>query len=179
MGLTQVEVLQLADPFPAQEPQHSVVVSGGNHVQEQCQESDSSSSKCGNVQVIGDIEFTGFANRCQGHPTRLSWHGIPREQTELPGVHTDPAMLIDAGGGFSQDVDSVAGLLHVKQEVDRDCRKGKDNQPDEGQDVRHNDEREAEAAAAVSAPEFTKSLLDSACCVESLSQKQDTIEEEK
>lgn len=32
-GLTGVEVLHLADPFPAQEPQDCVVVGGGNHIQ--------------------------------------------------------------------------------------------------------------------------------------------------
>ena len=49
-------------------------------------------------------------------------------------------MLINAGGCFSQDVDVVAGLLHVEQEVDRDGSEGKHCQPDEGQDVRHYDE---------------------------------------
>ena len=49
-------------------------------------------------------------------------------------------MLINAGGCFSQDVDIVAGLLHVEQEVDRDGSEGKHCQPDEGQDVRHYDE---------------------------------------
>lgn len=39
--------------------------------------------------------------------------------------------------------------------------------------------RQAEAAAALSAPEFTKGLLDGARGVETLSQQQDTIEEEK
>lgn len=39
--------------------------------------------------------------------------------------------------------------------------------------------RQAEAAATVGAPEFTKRLLDRACGVETLSQQQDTIEEEK
>ena len=48
-------------------------------------------------------------------------------------------MLINAGAGFSQDVDIVAGLLHVEQEEDWDSSEGKHCQPDEGQDVRHND----------------------------------------
>ncbi len=39
--------------------------------------------------------------------------------------------------------------------------------------------RQAEAAATLGAPEFTKGLLDSARGVETLSQQQDTIEEEK
>lgn len=39
--------------------------------------------------------------------------------------------------------------------------------------------REAEAAATLGAPEFTKGLLDGARGVETLSQQQDTIEEEK
>lgn len=65
---------------------------------------------------------------------------LQEQLTELPGVHADPAVLIDAWGGFSQDVDSVTGLLHVEQEVDWDSREGEDNQPDEGQDVRHYDE---------------------------------------
>lgn len=39
--------------------------------------------------------------------------------------------------------------------------------------------RQAEAAAALGAPEFPKGLLDSACGVETLGQQQDTIEEEK
>lgn len=66
---------------------------------------------------------------------RYTW--APR--TVLPGVHANPVVLIDAGGGFSQDVDVVAGLLHVEQEVDRDSGEGKHRQPDEGQDVRHDD----------------------------------------
>lgn len=49
-------------------------------------------------------------------------------------------MLINDGGGFSQDVDGVAGLLHVEQEEDWDSSEGKHPQPDEGQDVRHYDE---------------------------------------
>lgn len=44
-------------------------------------------------------------------------------------------MLINAGGGFSQDVDVVAGVLHVEQKEDGDSREGKHRQPDEGQDV--------------------------------------------
>lgn len=48
-------------------------------------------------------------------------------------------MLINAGGCFSQDVDVVAGLLHVEQEEDWDSSEGKHCQPDEGQDVRHYD----------------------------------------
>ena len=39
--------------------------------------------------------------------------------------------------------------------------------------------RQAEAAATLGAPEFTKGLLDGARGVESLSQQQDTIEEEE
>lgn len=39
--------------------------------------------------------------------------------------------------------------------------------------------RQAEAAATLGAPEFTKGLLYSTCGVETLSQQQDTIEEEK
>lgn len=35
-GLTGMDVLHLADPFPAQEPQHCIVVGGGNHVHKQC-----------------------------------------------------------------------------------------------------------------------------------------------
>lgn len=48
-------------------------------------------------------------------------------------------MLVNAGGGFSQDVDVVAGLLHVEEEEDRDGAEGKHHQPDEGQDIRHDD----------------------------------------
>lgn len=73
----------------------------------------------------------------------------------------------------------MAGLLHVEQEEDWDSSEGKHCQQDEGQDVRHYDKRQAEAAATLGAPEFTKGLLDSACGVETLSQQQDTIEEEK
>lgn len=177
MGLT--EVLLLADPFSAQEPQHCVVVGGGDHVQEQCQESDPSTGECSYVQVISDVEFAGFANRCQGHSTSLAWHCIPRKQTILPGVHADPAMLINAGCCFSQNVDVVAGLLHVEQEQDGDGSEGKHCQPDEGQDVRHYDKRQAEAAATLGTPEFAKSLLDCTRGVETLSQQQDAIEEEK
>lgn len=39
--------------------------------------------------------------------------------------------------------------------------------------------RQAEAASTLGAPEFTKGLLDGARGVETLSQKQDTIQEEK
>lgn len=46
-------------------------------------------------------------------------------------------MLINAGRGFSQDVDVVTGLLHVEQEEDWDNSEGKHHQPDEGQDVCH------------------------------------------
>lgn len=49
-------------------------------------------------------------------------------------------MLIDAGGGLSQDVDVVTGLLHVEQEEDWDGGEGEHPKPDEGQDVRHYDE---------------------------------------
>ena len=49
-------------------------------------------------------------------------------------------MLINAGGSFGQDVDGVAGLLHVEQEEDWDSTEGKHSQPDEGQDVCHYDE---------------------------------------
>lgn len=48
-------------------------------------------------------------------------------------------MLINAGGCLGQDVDVVAGLLHVEQEEDRYGGDGEYGQPDEGQDVRHND----------------------------------------
>lgn len=49
-------------------------------------------------------------------------------------------MLINAGGCFSQDVDVVAGLLHVEQEEHWDSSEGEYCQPNEGQDVRHYDE---------------------------------------
>lgn len=68
-------------------------------------------------------------------------HGqsLSEQRTILPGVHANPAMLINAGCCFSQDVDGVTGLLHVEQEVDWDSSEGKHCQPDKGQYVRHYD----------------------------------------
>lgn len=57
-------------------------------------------------------------------------------------------MLINAGGCFRQDVDGVAGLLHIEQEEDWDSTEGKHRQPDEGQDVRHYDELLQQKSAA-------------------------------
>ena len=34
LGLTEIDMLHSADPFPAQKPQNCIVVGGGNHVQE-------------------------------------------------------------------------------------------------------------------------------------------------
>ena len=69
-----------------------------------------------------------------------SGQSLSEQRTILPGVHANPAVLINAGGCLSQDVDVVAGLLHVEQEEDRDGTEGEHRQPDEGQDIRHYDE---------------------------------------
>lgn len=39
---------------------------------------------------------------------------LQEQRTILPGIHANPAVLINAGGRFSKDVDGVAGLLHVE-----------------------------------------------------------------
>lgn len=65
---------------------------------------------------------------------------LKEQPTILPGVHANPAVLIDAGGGLSQHIDVVTGLLHVEQEEDWDGSKGEHREPDEAQDVRRYDE---------------------------------------
>lgn len=45
---------------------------------------------------------------------RTRGQSLGEQRTVLPGIHANPAVLINAGGCFSQDVDVVAGLLHVE-----------------------------------------------------------------
>lgn len=79
----------------------------------------------------------------QGHINilirRICGQSLWEQPTILPRVHTDPAVLINAGCRLSQEVDVVAGLLHVEQEEDWDGGEGKHCKPDEGQDVCHYD----------------------------------------
>ena len=49
-------------------------------------------------------------------------------------------MLVDAGGGLSQQVDVVTRLLHVEEEEDRDGTEGEHTEPDDRQDVGRDDE---------------------------------------
>ena len=49
-------------------------------------------------------------------------------------------MLVDAGGGLSQQVDVVTRLRHVEEEEDRDGAEGEDAEPDDRQDVGRDDE---------------------------------------
>ena len=49
-------------------------------------------------------------------------------------------MLVDAGGGLSQQVDVVTRLRHVEEEEDRDGAEGKHAEPDDRQHVGRDDE---------------------------------------
>lgn len=57
--------------------------------------------------------------------------------TILSGINTQ---LVDAGGCFREDVDSVTGVCHVVEEIDRNRREGEHQQPDYNQDICDHDE---------------------------------------
>lgn len=94
----------------------------------------------------------------------------------MPGINAE---LIDTGWSLSQNINGVTGGIHIVEEVNRQGREGKHQQPQHSQDICHHYERGAEAAATHGAPELSKGLLGSARGVESLSQKHDAVEEEK
>lgn len=51
--------------------------------------------------------------------------------TVLSGIN---AQLVDAGGCFREDADSVTGVCHVVKKVDRKRREREHQQPDHNQD---------------------------------------------
>ena len=67
---------------------------------------------------------------------------LEEKLTILPSIHANPCVLVDAGGGLGQDVDGMAGVLHVVEEVNWDGGHCEHCQPDDRQDVRHYDELE-------------------------------------
>ncbi len=57
--------------------------------------------------------------------------------TVLSGIN---AQLVNAGGRLREDVDSVTGVCHVVEKVDRKRREGEHQQPDHNQEIRDHDE---------------------------------------
>jgi len=57
--------------------------------------------------------------------------------TVLSGVN---AQLVDAGGRFREEVDSLTGVCHVVEEIHRNRRQGEHQQPDNNQDICDHDE---------------------------------------
>lgn len=58
--------------------------------------------------------------------------GVPL--TVLSRINTK---LVDTCRGLSQNINSVAGSIHVVEEVDWQCREGKHQQPQHSEHIRH------------------------------------------
>lgn len=57
--------------------------------------------------------------------------------TVLSGID---AQLVDAGGGFREEVYGLAGVCHVVEEIHRNRREREHQQPDYNQDICDHDE---------------------------------------
>lgn len=73
----------------------------------------------------------------------------------------------------------MAGGVHVVEEVHRQSRKGKHQQPQHSEYVCHHNECGAQTAATHGAPKLSKGLLGSTGGVEALRQQHNAIEEEE
>ena len=138
------------------------------------QQSDACSGEGSDVEVVGRSVLSGLTDTGQSPPTGFPWHCSPWQEPVLPRVDTE---LVGTRWGLGQDVNSVAGGIHVVEEVGRQGGEGKHQQPQHSQYRCHHHERGAEAAAAPGPPEPSEGSPGTAGGVEALGPQHDAVEE--
>lgn len=89
-GINCTVLLKLsAAVFSTLKLQHSKVISGSHHVDQQSNDGGPCTGTGYNVQVVGQVELIAITDVAQCGPTSLSWSCIPWNNSILSDINAD------------------------------------------------------------------------------------------